>query len=423
MLKGRVFPEPHGQDRAIAPAAAKEFLHRFAEARRISDELFGLIRPEFLYERAVAQRHRLVFYLGHLDGFDWNQVGRFHLGLSELHPSFDRLFEAGIDPEPGALPSDQPSDWPRVEEIRSYCREARNRVDHLVAAASPEVLHIALEHRLMHVETLAYLIHNMPYEQRAPLADLADMPESYPPAFTRCEIPAGIATLGKDRQKGFGWDNEFEKHLVRVPGFVIDQNKVTNYDYLQFVKAGAKPPHFWKRLNGRWFYRGMAGLTPLPLYAPVYVNHCEASDYAEWKGLALPTEAQIHRAAFGSRTGIERRYPWGEMQPTPSVHGNFDFERWDPVPVNATPGGDSGYGVAQLAGNGWEWTCTPFEPFPGFHPSPTYPGYSADFFDGAHFVLKGASPRTASCFLRRSFRNWFRPDYPYVYASFRCVEN
>jgi iron(II)-dependent oxidoreductase len=93
------------------------------------------------------------------------------------------------------------------------------------------------------------------------------------------------------------------------------------------------------------------------------------------------------------------------------------------VNVDANPQGDSAFGVSQLVGNGWEWTATPFRPFPGFAPFSFYPGYSQNFFDGQHYVLKGASPRTASCFLRRSFRNWFRPNYPHVYASFRLVDN
>jgi formylglycine-generating enzyme required for sulfatase activity len=75
-----------------------------------------------------------------------------------------------------------------------------------------------------------------------------------------------------------------------------------------------------------------------------------------------------------------------------------------------------------MIGNGWEWTRTPFAPFPEFEPFSFYAGYSANFFDGKHFVMKGGSPRTASCMLRRSFRNWFQPHYPYVYATFRCVE-
>jgi formylglycine-generating enzyme required for sulfatase activity len=76
-----------------------------------------------------------------------------------------------------------------------------------------------------------------------------------------------------------------------------------------------------------------------------------------------------------------------------------------------------------MLGNGWEWTRTPFAPFDGFRPHPFYAGYSKDFFDGKHVVIKGGSPRTAACFLRRSFRNWFQPHYPYVYAAVRLVRS
>jgi formylglycine-generating enzyme required for sulfatase activity len=84
--------------------------------------------------------------------------------------------------------------------------------------------------------------------------------------------------------------------------------------------------------------------------------------------------------------------------------------------------GASPHGVHDLAGNGWEWTCSPFAPFEGFAADPHYPGYSADFFDGQHIVLKGASWFTDRLLLRPSFRNWFYWHYPYMAASFRCVE-
>jgi gamma-glutamyl hercynylcysteine S-oxide synthase len=77
--------------------------------------------------------------------------------------------------------------------------------------------------------------------------------------------------------------------------------------------------------------------------------------------------------------------------------------------------------VHDLVGDGWEWTSTPFAPFEGFEPMAVYPVYSADFFDGKHFVLKGASPVTPRELIRSSFRNWFRPNYPYVYAKFRLA--
>jgi formylglycine-generating enzyme required for sulfatase activity len=116
-------------------------------------------------------------------------------------------------------------------------------------------------------------------------------------------------------------------------------------------------------------------------------------------------------------------FPWGDAEPVPLVHGNFGCRRHAPVPVAAFAAGDSAFGVADLVGNGWEWTDTAFAPFPGFASDPLYLGYSQPFFDKKHFVLKGASPRTHTTFLRRSFRNWFQPHYPYVFAAFRCVRD
>jgi iron(II)-dependent oxidoreductase len=318
-----------------------------------------------------------------------------------------------------------------MKHISEYSAAVRQRIDEVVTHISPFVLHIALEHRLMHVETFTYLLHNLPapIDALSRAAPTASTPFNQDDAMT--VIPAGLATLGQLRgpigepgngHNGFGWDNEFDVHRVFVPSFSINRYKVTNRRYLSFVEAGAEPPHFWRRRGRAWYWRTLGGEVPLPLDWPVYVTHQEATAYADWCRKALPTEAQFHRASYGTPTHDERPYPWGDSPPTPS-HGNFNGRSWDPVGVASTPLGDSAFGVAQLVGNGWEWTSTVFAPFPGFRPYACYPGYSAPFFDADHFVLKGGSPVTAACFLRRSYRNWFRPDYRYVYASFRCVEN
>jgi formylglycine-generating enzyme required for sulfatase activity len=150
------------------------------------------------------------------------------------------------------------------------------------------------------------------------------------------------------------------------------------------------------------------------------VSHAEALAYARWAGKSLPTEDEWHRAAFAAPRNEERDYPWGSEAPNSSL-GNFDFHSWNPTPVNSFPRGESAFGVQDMLGNGWEWTSSVFEPFPGFEPFPFYPGYSANFFDGKHFVMKGGSARTAACMLRPTFRNWFQAHYQYVYAGFRCV--
>jgi len=367
-------------------------------ARAQTDQLFSLLDPAALYDRPIPERHRLIFYLGHVEAFDWNLLAEHALGKSSFHPTFDKLFAFGIDPEPGRAPADRPSDWPREEEVRGYVRRVRGELDSSLDRAPEQLLHVAVEHRLMHAETLAYLFHNLPYDKK--LGTDPGVVDSNPVENTFVDVPAGTATLGRPRNDGFGWDNEFDLHMAAVPAFRISRFKIANGEYLEYVRSGGAPPHFWVERDGRYLLRAMFGEIPLPLDWPVYVTHSEASAYARSRGYELPTEAQFHRAADGS----------------PPV--NAAFERWDPVSVTA----GASNGVSQLIGNGWEWTSSVFAPFAGFEPFSFYPGYSADFFDGKHYVMKGTSPRTAGCFLRPSFRNWFRPDYPHVYAGFRLVE-
>jgi formylglycine-generating enzyme required for sulfatase activity len=371
---------------------------RLNQARSLTDSLWGHLRPGTLLERPIPDRHRLIFYLGHLEAFDWNLIARRGLNTPSFHSTFDRIFEFGIDPAADALPQDSPQDWPTEAEILTYNHRTRAVIDRLLPETPAEIVEASIEHRLMHAETLAYLLHNLPYTAKIPHAYSTPAPNHLVPNPV-IDVPAGIATLGKEADSIFGWDNEYSRHSVDVRAFRAGQYKVTNGEYLNFVTEGGPVPHFWLREQGTWFYRGMFELVPLPLAAPVYVTHTQATAYAAWAGKALLSEPQFHRLA--------------DTFTAPPANSNF--QHWDPTAVDLP-------GVSTLIGNGWEWTRTPFTPFAGFKPHAFYPGYSADFFDGQHYVMKGASPRTAACFLRPSFRNWFRPDYPYVYATFRVVE-
>lgn len=435
----------------MAPESLQPLLDRLDDARKRTDALFEIIRPEALYERPIPERHRLVFYLGHLEAFDWNLIARDALHHPSFHAEYERLFAFGIDPVDGQLPHDVPGDWPVAEEIRAYNERLRDRIntglrqppDKLPEIiANGTLLNVAIEHRLMHAETLAYLMHGLRHNQKNAPANYQTATKSgaaLQPSLAT--IPAGTATLGMRRDSGrFGWDNEFEENRVNVPTFRIGAYPVTNGEFLEFLNTGGyentrlwsvadwawknsaqiSHPHFWYKDAEGWRYRGMFESIPLPLDWPVYVSYAEASAYARWKKQSLPTEAQWHRTAFGTPEN-ECAYPWGDVEPS-AERGNFDFARWDPSPVTAHPAGQSAFGVHDLLGNGWEWTSTPFAPFPGFTPFPLYAGYSANFFDGKHFVMKGGSPQTAACMLRRSFRNWFQPHYPYIYAKFRTVE-
>ncbi len=424
----------------------------FLRNRERSRALFDSVRPEAYEERPIALRNPICFYEGHLPAFSVNTLLRRGLGDPGIDPRFESLFERGIDPEDEAAASGE-SLWPSRIEICSYGAEADHAIlavlaDRAIDAEDNPVLRrglavfTILEHEQMHQETLRYMWHRLAYDRKIrPPSVPAPRIGAEPPVERRARVPAGRATLGVNPDEiPFAWDNELPRHEVEVGAFSIDVHSVTNRDYREFVDAGGyedealwdaegwrwlsaqavRHPLFWELHRGAWFWRGMWDLVPLPMAWPVYVSHAEASAYARWKGGRLPTEAEFHRAAYGTPDGGERAHPWGDDPPDAS-RGNFDFQSSDPLPVGSFPRGASAWGVHDLVGNGWEWTSTVFTGFEGFSPMASYPGYSSDFFDGKHYVLKGASPATAVELVRRSLRNWFRPAYPYVYAKFRTV--
>src|SRR5262245_22795421 len=419
--------------------------------RQRSAALFDLVDPTAYYTRPISLRNPIVFYEGHMPAFSVLAFLRRGLRHPSVDARLDSLCQRAIDPdsEAAAVPRiGAGTTWPPREEVLAFARACDEAVLAAIADMphTPEAiegLYTALEHEAMHQETLLYMWHRLPYEQKRPVnlppeggshSERLPPPEWLPPSGGR-SIPAGDAAVGADRGAvAFGWDNEFDRHIVHVDAFEVDTLPVTNAQFLEFMNDRGynrrdlwsdegwewihadriQHPAFWLSPDpsdighrssdiGHWQWRGMFGALPLPPHWPVYVSHAEAAAYARWKGRRLMTEAEWHRAAEGATAG------------------HADFAGFEPIAVGAYPETASVHGVQDLIGNGWEWTSTVFAPFEGFTPMRSYPEYSADFFDGRHFVMKGASPATARELIRPSFRNWFRGNYPYVYAKFRTA--
>ena len=115
------------------------------EARHSTDCLFPLIRPDSLYDRPIAERHRIIFYLGHLEAFDWNLLARHALDVPAFHADFDKLFAFGIDPPPGQLPDDTPAAWPGIAEVQRYNLRTREIIDELLPEIPEQLLPAADE--------------------------------------------------------------------------------------------------------------------------------------------------------------------------------------------------------------------------------------------------------------------------------------
>jgi ergothioneine biosynthesis protein EgtB len=438
----------------VNPAEARTAL---SSAWARTDQLFALLEPAALEVRPIPLRHPFVFYLGHLPAFAFNQIARGVLALPSFEPDFDALFERGIDPlDEAAATAAAIAAWPSIDAILAY----RDRVRALVletvdatadlAVADPlahglRVYHLVLEHELMHQETLLYMVQALDPSLKKHPPEIPTPPNAVAPAVKRVSIPAGRVHLGASlADVDFAWDAELGSLVVDVPAFAIDDLPVTVERFAEFVAAGGYEDHrFWR--PDAWSWRQRAGLThpttwrrtpdgklevawPLgyvPLRDasgwPVQVSHAEASAFARWRNSRLPTEAELHRAAFTAPDGRARPHPWGHSPPD-ATRGAFDFNCFGPRPVGSSPQGQSAWGVEELVGNGWEHTSTPFGPLPGFEPwMRNYPGYAADFFDGQHAVVFGASWATDARLIRPSFRNWYQRQYPYPFTSFRCV--
>ena len=429
---------------------------RLEAAWERSDLIFSLLTPDAWLQRPIGLRQPFIFYLGHLPAFAWNQIWRGVLGRPSFNAGFDRLFERGIDPvgddyRPASIA------WPSESEVLSYrdrVREAlRGSFDDVRALQGKDALadrgriyQLAIEHELMHHETLLYMVAQLGGRFKTRPAWLPPLVThgAVPPA--RVRVPGGRVILGASFDAlAFGWDNEFPEHEVEVAPFTMDATPVRNREFREFLeaggydrrdawtdegwawkeRAGVRHPNNWSRDRRGWLVHTVFDALPLDDAAdwPVQVSWAEARAYAHSRGLDLPTEAEFHRAAYGAPGGATRGHPWGDGAPCPD-HGSLDFRDWAPTPVGSHPAGASPWegGVHELVGNGWEWTSSVFAPYPGFRAyARTYPGYSADFFDGNHFVMLGASWATDAALVRPSFRNWFQPHYPYVFAKFRCV--
>lgn len=428
-------PRPTALDR-------ERLRRRYLANRERTAELFALADPSAHLDHPIPLRHPIVFYQGHIPAFSFLKLVREALGGVPLDPELEGLFARGIDP---ASTEDAArhgrATWPSRSHVQAFAAacdaavlDAFGHAEFDDAAASPLVRSggllrergqaalTILEHEELHHETLVYILHRLALERKRTDGRGGAYVEREPASRGRVAVAAGSATLGAPADAVFGWDNEFGETHVDVGAFEIDVNDVTNGEWLAFVRDGGPLPPFWVAREDGFALLGMFELMPLALSWPVYVTQNQARAYAAWRGARLPTEAEYHRAAFGAPSGEERAFPWGDAAPTPA-HGNFAFRRFDPEPVGQHVAGASAWGVHDLVGNGWEWTSTPFAPLPGFTPMASYPPYSTDFFDGEHFVVKGASPVTGRHQLRRSFRNWYRPDYPYVYATFRTISD
>ena len=214
-----------------------------------SDEIFYLLEDGAIHEQPIGLRHPLIFYLGHLPAFAWNQVCRGVLGMAAFRPDFDTLFERGIDPME-VDHFDSPTEWPPVEDVIEYRDQVRwalmdsvdsviDRAENNLLADRGRIFEVAIEHELMHQETLQYLFQQLPQQMKRRPAEMPSYRFDGAARPGAIEIGGGPVLLGADFDSvPFGWDNEFPAHQTTVEDFSIDRTPVRNSEFLEFLMDG-----------------------------------------------------------------------------------------------------------------------------------------------------------------------------------------
>lgn len=346
-------------------------------------------------------------------------------------PGADRLFDSRTVPHDDRWRLDYPS-WDRVlAYLRSTLDET---LDALVASAPDDRFRfrLALFHEDMHGEALLMTL------------DTLGLP---PPRRAHRPAGAGLSAASRDvafaggtflqgARPGDGehaFDNEKWAHEVRVEPFAMASRPVTNAEFLAFVEdggyardewwdgdgrrwlsaTGLRQPRHWAGEGGSRAIRWCGELRPFAPGDPVYhVGRHEAEAYCRWAGRRLPTESEWEFAATdGGRAG---RYPWGDL--APPAEASLDFREEGPGGAGAEAMRGR-KGLDAMIGGVWEWTSSPFAPYPGFEKD-AYAEYSEPWFH-THGVLRGGCFATRSRLVHSRWRNFYKPGRNDVFAGFR----
>ena len=301
-----------------------------------------------------------------------------------------------FDPNTVPLRARWKLELPNAGALKTYCREVLDRVlDKLSRTKNDDAAlypyRLALAYEDMRGEALVLALQTLDVSLPPQFANQAMS------AWAQGEIrfPGGTIQLGSKPDAGFVFDNEKWAHACHVPQFTMDSTLVSNAQYAEFIEDGGyqnaqfwsvagrnwlmardrSAPRDWQREGSDWRCRRFGKQVALPSGEPVrHLSLYEAQAYCMWAGRRLPTEAEWEYAALSSHPALR----WGDL---------------------------------------WEWTCSPFEPYPGFSPD-AYREYSAPCFT-THQTVRGASFATRLRIRSPKFRNFCLPEREDMFIGFR----
>ena len=379
---------------------------RYREVRAASLAFTEGLPVEDLVIQSMTEASPLKWHLAHTTWFFETFVLSRHVEEYEaFHPRFEYLFNSYYYSvgEQFHRPSRGVLSRPTVEEIRRY----RSHVDRAMAdllrdrGAERELaflVEVGLNHEQQHQELMHTDVkHGL---SRNPLRPaIRDVDRGAPVGRESVqwhEFPEGLREVGHDGET-FAWDNEFPRHRVHLGEYSIASRPVTAGEYMEFIRDDGyrdpelwlsdgwfavrenrwEAPLYWERAGDAWTTYSLAGPREVDPDEPVcHVSFFEADAFARWTGARLPTEQEWEAAA----------------------------------PLAA-------------AGQVWEWTRSPYEPYPGYRPWKGGLGEYNGKFMCNQYVLRGGSRASPPGHIRATYRNFFPPEARWQVSGFRLARN
>ena len=420
--------------RKSAPGAEERasLAHRYAAIRDATEALAAPLSAEDQTVQSMPDVSPTKWHRAHTTWFFETFLLSPHLpGYQPFHPAYGYLFNSYYEavgprhprPERGLLSR------PGIAEIAGYRAHVDAAMGELLAADGSgdrvaALVELGLHHEQQHQELLLMDIkHVLSLNPLQPAYHAAATPApSDAPPLSWCEVAGGLRQIGHGGA-GFAFDNETPRHKVWLEPFRLASRLVTCGEYAEFIAAGGyRRPEFW--LSDGWAAVQQQGWTA-PLYwqpeqdgwtvftlagrravrpsePVVHVSLYEADAFARWAGKRLPTEAEWEVAAVEAGITLDGNLcrPGAPLHPEPAAGA-----------------------LAQMVGDVWEWTASPYTAYPGFRPVAGAVGEYNGKFMSNQMVLRGGAAVTPAGHVRLTYRNFFPPASRWAFGGIRLAED
>ena len=382
-----------------------DLIEKYNAVRKHSEDICKPLKTEDYVVQPVVDVSPPKWHIGHTTWFFETFILKPNMeGYKEFDPQYNYVFNSYYETV-GArvIRTDRGNlSRPSVEDIYKFRRYVDDAMNNFLqknpTKELAELITLGLNHEQQHQELLAtdikFILGNNPlFPAYSP--DAKKKSSSPSPKENFIKIKKGIYKVGY-QGNGFCFDNELSRHDVLLQDYSISYKLVTNGEFMHFMEAGGyknfnywhaegwdwvktnqiAAPLYWHFIDGEWHNYTLQGLQKVEANGPLcHVSFYEASAYASWKGMRLPTEFEWEVAAPG--------FDWGER---------------------------------------WEWTESAYLPYPGFAKAPGAIGEYNGKFMVNQKVLRGASEVTPEGHSRVSYRNFFHPYLRWQYTGIRLAQ-